>query len=335
MSWLNLIVEWGIPLLFTGVVAAFFIWLGLRFIPDEPRTRAFRQLAIVVVVLSANVLVVLVLPLDSETRGQLLSLFGLVVTAVIALASTSFVSNAMAGFMLRAVGSYHPGDFIQVAEHFGRVTESGLLHTEIQSVDRDLVTLPNLYVMNQAVKVLRSSGTLISADVSLGYDVHHNQVRDVLKLAAAATDLTDPYVQITGLADHAVSYRVLGFLEDVGNLVSKRTELMSRVLDSLHEAGIEIVSPGFVNQRRLDPERSFIPAAFASDTQEHTTIEKLMFDKAEVAGHLSELRHQRDELRTELEGLRAEGEASKAQLSWREKQIASLEGLIHSIESDH
>jgi small conductance mechanosensitive channel len=38
---------------------------------------------------------------DPAMRGELLGLFGLVLTAVVALSSTTFVSNAMAGLMLR------------------------------------------------------------------------------------------------------------------------------------------------------------------------------------------------------------------------------------------
>ncbi|MCB1684321.1 MAG: hypothetical protein KDI31_07545, partial [Pseudomonadales bacterium] len=183
-------------------------------------------------------------------------------------------------------------------------------------------------------KVVRSSGTLISAEVSLGYDVHRNQIRDALKAAAETADLKEPFVQIVSLNDHAVVYQVLGFLEDVSNLVSKRTELNSRVLDSLHAAGIEIVSPAFVNQRRLDPAYRFIPGEHTATTPEDTEVEKLMFDKAELAGHLSTLRHQKEELEAEIDDLKSSAEPSPAEITWRENQIRSLEQLIDSIETE-
>lgn len=91
------------------------------------------------------VLVIIALPVASELRGQLLSLFGLAITALLTLSGTTFVSNAMAGLMLRSLANFRAGDFLRVEGHFGRVTERGLLHTEIQTEDRDLVTLPNLY----------------------------------------------------------------------------------------------------------------------------------------------------------------------------------------------
>ena len=254
MDWLAVLEEWLLPIAATLAVTVVILLILRRAIPDEPSTRVIRQLVTVAVVVFANVALVLAMPLDSATTGQLLSLFGLVLTAVIALSSTTFVSNAMAGLMLRAVGGFHPGDFIRVGESFGRVTQKGLLHTEIQSEDRDLITLPNLFVMNQPVRVVRTSGTLISAEVSLGYDVHRRTARELLKQAAENAELTDPFVQITALGDHAVTYRVYGFLEDVNNLVTKRTELRGRMLDCLHENGVEIVSPSFMNQRALDPE---------------------------------------------------------------------------------
>ena len=121
-----------------------------------------------VLALLGCMIILLAVPIGDDTRTQLIGLLGLLLSVVIALASTTFVANAMAGFMLRAVRSFHTGDFIQVGEQFGRVTERGLFHIEIQTEDRDLTTLPNLYLVSNPVKVIRYSGTVVSATVSLG-----------------------------------------------------------------------------------------------------------------------------------------------------------------------
>ncbi len=117
---------------------------------------------------SAVVGVILAVPIAESAQEQLLSLLGLLLSAAVALSSTTFIGNAMAGLMLRAVRNFRPGDFLKVGDHFGRVTEQGLLATEIQTEDRDLTTLPNLYLVTQPVKVVRASGTIVSAYVSLG-----------------------------------------------------------------------------------------------------------------------------------------------------------------------
>ena len=335
MTWLALLIDWLVPIAATVGITVLLLLVIRRVIPDEPATRLMRQLVSIVVLLFANIALVLVMPLASDTTGQLLSLFGLVLTAIIALSSTTFVSNAMAGLMLRAVGGFHAGDFIRVGDNFGRVTEKGLLHTEIQSEDRDLLILPNLFIMNQPMRVVRSSGTLISADVSLGYDVHRHRVRDLLKQAAANADLAEPFVQITNLGDFSVTYRIYGFLQEVGNLVTKRSELRGKMLDSLHEDGIEIVSPNFMNQRRLDAGAAVRPPegrpSIPEDEDSHA--EQLMFDKAEIAARIERLRSKQEELKAEIAELEPADDAERARESgWRERQIADLDEIIKALE---
>jgi len=327
LDWLQ---SWGLPLSITLGLVALTGWAILRLLPNQPATRIYRQLALLVLALLTMVGLTLVLPFDAETRGQLLSLFGLVLTAVIALASTTFVSNAMAGLALRAVGSFHVGDFIHVGESFGRVTERALLHTEIQSEDRDLITLPNLFVMTQPVRVVHASGTLISADVSLGYDVNRHKVRELLKEAAETAGLAEPFVQITSLADHAVCYRVYGFLDDLGKLITKRTELRGKMLDVLHTAGVEIVSPSFMNQRQVA--EPVLPDVAPERTEEAEHAESLMFDKAELAARVETLREQHDTLAEELKTLQKEDPDAGHQIAWRERQLKSLEAIMQTLE---
>ena len=101
------------------------------------------------------VLFLLTLPLEKKTHKELFQLLALLITAVITLSSTTFVSNAMAGFMLRGMQSFRLGDFLRVEKQFGRVTERGLFHTEIQTEERALTTLPNLFLVSHPFTVIR------------------------------------------------------------------------------------------------------------------------------------------------------------------------------------
>jgi small conductance mechanosensitive channel len=116
----------------------------------------------------AIVVLVVVLPISDETQGQILSLLGVVLTAVIALSSTTFVANAMAGVMLHLTEPFRPGDYLRVKQEFGRVTKRSLVHTQIQTEWRDITTLPNLLLVNNPVTVMHRDGTIISAEVSIG-----------------------------------------------------------------------------------------------------------------------------------------------------------------------
>jgi small-conductance mechanosensitive channel len=252
---------------------------------------------------------VLVLPLGDTTQGQLLTIFGLIITAVLTLSSTTFVANGLAGVMLRSVENFRPGDFLRVGDDFGRVTERGLLHTEIQTEDGDLTTLPNLHLISTPYTTVRSSGTVVSATVSLGYDVPHGDVEDALLVAATDAELEQAFVQIVDLQDYSVVYRIGGFLTEPKQLLSSRSSLRKRMLDTLHRRGIEIVSPTFMNQRRIDDRPPFIPRVVepAGEVDEGSPIpEDKIFDKAEMAQAIEELREEKRELEQGLEDLKAE-----------------------------
>ena len=149
------------------------------------------QLIMLGLTLAGLLVVIMSLPVSDTLRGQLLSLVGILLSASIALSSTTFLGNAMAGVLLRVVGVFQVGDFVRVGDHFGKVSERGLFHTEIQTEDRDLTTLPNSYLVTNPVKVVRNSGTIISAEVSLGYDVPRDQIETLLLAAAGKAGLEE------------------------------------------------------------------------------------------------------------------------------------------------
>ncbi len=248
-------------------------------------------------------IVLLMLPMAAGTRLELIRVLGLVFSAAVALSATTFLGNALAGFMLRAVRNFRIGDFIRCGEHFGRVSERGLLHTEIQTEDRELTTLPNLYLVTHPVTTIRTSGTVLSATVSLGYDIPRAQVEEVLLEAARKTELEDPFVQILELGDFSVTYRAAGILTDVKRLVSVRSHLRGNVMDALHDGKIEIVSPTFMNQRRLSADQVFRPrpTPAAPPSSAASTPDEVVFDKADEAESLEALRETCKKLEAEIE----------------------------------
>jgi small-conductance mechanosensitive channel len=273
-------------------------WLlrGKKLLSQE--SRLTRQGIIIVLSVLAVIFVLLNIPMPTETRGQLLSLLGIVLTGVIAFSSSSFISNIMGGLMLRFIRSFRAGDFLSVNDQFGRVTEIGLMHTEIQTEDRDLITFPNLYLITNPVKVVRASGTIISATLSLGYENAHNHIETLLKKAAIKSGLEEPYVRVVDLGDFSVNYRIAGILKEVKLLLTARSNLRRQVLDSLHEAGIEIVSPNFMNQRPLKDGQLIIPKKVQKETpsKKEDHPEDIIFDKAEEAESKDNLKKKYEEI---------------------------------------
>ncbi|MCP5527983.1 MAG: mechanosensitive ion channel [Verrucomicrobiales bacterium] len=273
------------------------------------------------------IVVVLSLPLTESLRGQVLTLLGILLSASIALASTTLVANGMAGLMIRGIRSFRIGDFITTGDHFGRVTEIGLFHTEIQTEDRDLTTLPNLYLVANPVKTILRSGTIVSATVSLGYDVPRGRIEAALLEAAEACRLKEAFVQIRELGDFSVTYRIAGFLAEVKTLLTVRSALRAAIMDALHARRIEIVSPRFQNTRTLTNDQVFIPPASdppASETPS-PTAETIVFDKAEAAASIESLRATCDKLAGRMGELQQA--AKEAEGAEREKLEAELTRL--------
>ena len=291
--------------------------------------------------LAVVVALVVALPLEAGVRGQILSLIGVVLTAIIALSSTTFVSNAMAGIMLQATRPFKPGDFILVNGVFGRVTRRSLVSTRIQTETRDFTNLPNLLLVTQPVTVQHREGTIIQADVSLGYDVHHSLARRELLKAAENAGLADPYVLVAELLDHAVVYRAAGFLEDVVNPLTARSQLRQKMLDELHGAGIEIASPNIVAQRQQSGDTQTLPEEVVSRLTRSPTQkpDTKIFDSAHAAANTEALREQIRELKTDIEAqqekIKAASDDTRAsetsalenlerQLKWLESEEANL-----------
>ena len=291
--------------------------------PRSDNPSLLLQLAFWVGALALLVALIAALPMDNEIRGQILSLLGVVLTAMIALASTTFVANAMAGVMLQATQPFRPGDFIETGEVFGQVTRRSLVSTRLQTETRDFANLPNLLLVTQPLTVLHREGTIIQAEISLGYDVHHATAEPLLLTAALQAGLDDPYVLVLELLDHAVVYRAAGFLKDVNSPLSARSRLRREMLDAVHGAGLEVTSPSVVAQRQQPGDSRTVPPRAVPQPVATTkeTPETRIFDSGNAAATQEALK---DEIES-LEGQIKELKASLKELTEEDKARAEAD----------
>lgn len=273
-----------ITLVVTVAIVLVLRWLLiLRTLQNSAEERLPKQLAMLGISIVAIIIIVLALPVSESSRNQLLGLFGVLLSGVIAFSSTTIVSNLMAGLVLRLNKPFRTGDFIRCAGFEGRVSEKGLLDTEIQTRQRALVHIANSFLISNPVEVIRSSGTIISAEVSLGYDIHHALIEKHLQKAAEIAGLSDAFVHITELGNFSVNYKVSGMLEDTKSMLTTESKLYGAILDELHANDIEIMSPNMIAPRAVDPSYHFVAKAKVKATQETVGQEALVFDKAEEA----------------------------------------------------
>ena len=180
---------------------------------------------------------------------------------------------------------------------------------EIQTIDRSLTTLPNLFLATHPVKVVRQSGTFITASVSLGYDVSRAKVEKALLQAAEKAGLNDPFVYVTELGDFSIVYKVHGLLKEIKGVLTAQSLLNCMVIDALHEAKIEIVSPSFMNQRAVG-ETLFMPKRKVSPVPETSKQvnrpEDIAFDKADEAESIENKRARLKEVEEKIVNLEKE-----------------------------
>lgn len=339
------LIQKTIPVAITLTLVSIFLWgvhwllLGRnRQLRSEGRVP--RQMAMIGLILAGLIVVIISLPIEDGLRNQIIGLIGIVLSGLVAFSSTNIIGNLMAGVLLRITKPFGIGDFVRVGNHFGRVSERGLFDTEIQSENRELIALPNSYLADNPVTTVHHSGAIVSATLSLGYEVHHKKVSPLLIEAAEKSGLSDAFVHIIELNDFSVSYRISGFLSEIKGLITARSNLLKEVLDSLHENNIEIMSPSFMNQRPQPPESTTIPKKYwVRPTEAPVEAEEIVFDKAEKAQQRSTeiktLHQQLSELENELKTAEDERKTEiKEEITELNEQIIALKRTTHDEEHD-
>ncbi len=278
-----------LPLLVTSIVVLLVLLGAHKFFiarhPELGNERLFsRQLFMLGLTCVGLLAIALTLPVNESSLNQILGLFGLVISGIIAFSSSTIFANLMSGLMLRVTKPFTTGDFIEVDKHFGRVVQRGLLDTEIQTENKELVAIPNTYMITHPISVTQSTGAIVYANLSLGYDIHHSVVDSLLIEAAQKSGLEDPFVQVIKLGDYSITYKVSGVLADVKSLLTARSDLCRYVLDSVHGGGLEIMSPAFMNQRKLADGFKIIPdKAQYKPEANNPKAEDVVFDLADKA----------------------------------------------------
>lgn len=334
----NLLGDW-LPVIITLLFFAGLTWLAQVFLFNKLKHTGdenifARQLSMLLLMLVGLISVVISLPLSENLEIQILSLIGLVLSGLLAFSSTTLFGNLVAGAMMRFTQPFRTGDFIRFDDTFGRVTELGLFDCEIQTQTRELVSIPNSLLMSKAVSVIRRSGTIVSVELSLGYDLHHSRIDELLLTAAKETGLEEPFVHVTQLGDFSVSYKVSGLLVEIKNLLTARSNLHRNVLDCLHDNDIEIMSPNFISQHAgPDAKRVIAHSPNFKKVESESTAEDVVFDKAEQAQQVAidkaEMSQQIDALKERLSATeKEEHEAIETQITQLKHKISELKDVV-------
>lgn len=284
------------------------IFVKLDFLSSKDKQNFYKSILGIFLTLLGIIVFILALPISQNAQSQILNLLGIVISAGIALSSTTMLGNLLAGFMNNSANRFKSGDLIEIENLKGRVTKKSFFYTEIQLEDSNFTTIPNIFLATKPLKNTRKSDTVISTEVSLGYDVSRKTIEIALKEGAENAGLTKPYVLIVSLEDFSVVYRINGFLENIDNYFNTTYSLNKYIMDSLHKRNIEIVSPSFMNQRQISKNELFISKQELQREEVEEVPENQVFDKAKT---FEKLESTKDKLQQELKNTQNREEKDK------------------------
>ena len=245
-------------------------WVRLPGFEPEWAEPTYKLLRVIIIALGV-VAAFPYIPGSSSPAFQGISIFlGFFVTV----ASSSAISNMIAGVILTYTGAFRIGERVQIADTVGDVVRKSLLTTEVRTIKNVKVAIPNSLVLGGAIKnfsaMAQREGLILHTSVTIGYDAPWRQVHELLLSAALASDgivkEPAPFVLQTALNDFHVGYELNAYTRDAHDMAAIYSRLHQNIQDAFGKAGVEIMSPAYHALR--DGNRSTIGDANLGATYE-------------------------------------------------------------------
>ncbi len=167
--------------------------------------------------------------------------------------SAGALGNIVAGLLLTYMRSFAIGDRIKIGDVSGDIIEKSLLVTRVRSVKNEVISIPNAQILNNHTinysADAQQLGLIVHVNITLAYEIPWQKVHQLAKQAALEIDLIEkspePFILQTSLDDFYVSYQLNAYTKSPNQQAFIYSELYKHLLDTFHEADIEILSPHF------------------------------------------------------------------------------------------
>ena len=192
--------------------------------------------------------------------------FSLFIGALVTLGSTAAIGNMVSGVILTYTRAFRIGDRVRIGDAVGDVLAKSLFVTRLRTIKNEEITVPNGLVLGGQVvnysNAAKRRELVLTTEVGIGYDVHWRTVEALLREAAVKTPgiipEPEPYIWPKKLGDFAVVYELHACTDRADKMGGTYAALRRNTLDALHDAGVEIMTPGVRALR--DASRSAVPA---------------------------------------------------------------------------
>ncbi|WP_306057968.1 mechanosensitive ion channel family protein [Natronococcus wangiae] len=181
------------------------------------------------------------------------------ITAIVALTARETLAAMLAGFVLLFSRPFHVGDWIEINETSGIVTDVTIFTTRIQTFDDKHVLVPNDEVTSsQLTNYSRNDQLRIEVEVGVDYDTDVAYAREVI--ADALDDLEsikstpNPQVVTREFGDSAILLECHAWIGDptMRRTHDARTDVIEAITTTFDREGISIPYPQRVHAARED-----------------------------------------------------------------------------------
>lgn len=213
---------------------------------------------LLLLVIATSVTAVLV-----QQRGQI-NLVGLVttsavLTAVVGLAAQETLKDLFAGITLQLDPPFREGDWIDLGDVRGTVSQLTLMNTHLLAMDGSQIVLSNSTVAQATLKRFRPGGAVgLRFSLGLDYTLPPSEALALLRrsLAQHPLVLSEPRAEVWvgAYGDSAISYEVMAFHNGLGDRAgyTLRSELLERIWYALERVGQSVPFPVREIRRRRE-----------------------------------------------------------------------------------
>jgi small-conductance mechanosensitive channel len=152
--------------------------------------------------------------------------------------------NALAGVTLMRADPFDVGDRVELGDDIvGDVVSMGLTTTQVRTLRGEQVHVPNARLLQQPiVNFSRSRPYAIAVQVSIDFDVAHDQVCDMLVRSARETrgivGEPAPEAHATDLQGKSILYELLAYTDEPQRMKAIRSSLIFQIQDILTESHV-------------------------------------------------------------------------------------------------
>jgi small-conductance mechanosensitive channel len=169
---------------------------------------------------------------------------------VLGMAARQTLGSLIAGFVLMFARPFEIGDWVEIGDEEGFVTDITIMNTHMRNFDGEYVVVPNDLVANQAITNRSREGRLrIHMEVGIGYDDDPDEAaeiaEDVLDGIGSIANNPQPYAIPSGFGDSAILLDLRFWIDPPTPQARWRSKAaaVEQIQERFADAGISIPYP--------------------------------------------------------------------------------------------